>query len=373
MDSTFKVPVTKILKLEPHSNAERLELATVYGFQVIVPKGQYAVDERVVYIPIDSILDNKVECLLFAPDAKVKLNKNRVRQIKLRGLVSQGMLAKPETFNPVCNLSKVKLEEDVSAFLGITKYEPPAPKEQGPAGKPESRKSLKHPDFHEYNGITNLKWAPNLFDGKEVVIQEKIHGTNCRAAKLPYRANTLLKKIKKFLGLTPTYEVLYGSNRVDISNSRGYTGFYGEDVYGFALKECDAFNKIKENETIFGEVFGPGIQKGYTYGLEKPKFILFDVKRLNTDGTQTWLNPEEVEAYAKERGFEMVPVLYTGIYNLKMAKQLTEGGSTYCPKEKVKEGVVVKLRHEYDLNGNKQGLKVISEAYLSDQSNSDNH
>lgn len=373
MDSTYKVPLTKVLRIESHPNAERLELAFVYGFQVVVPKGQYSVGETVVYIPIDSILDHKVEMLLFAPDAKVKLTKNRVRQIKLRGLASQGMLVKPETLSPIVNLERVKLESDVAAMLGITKYEPPAPKEQGPVGKPGSRKALAHPDFHKYNGLTNIKWMPHLFDGKEVVIQEKIHGTNCRAAMLPYRANTIFKKIKKFFGLTPKFEFLYGSNNVDITNSRGYTGYYGEDVYGKALKDIGAETKIKPNEIIFGEVFGPGIQKGYDYGLQEPRFILFDVKRLNPDGTQTWLSPDEVEAYAKERGFEMVPVLYKGIYNLEMCKQLTEGPSDYAPAEKVKEGVVVKLRENYSQDGNKQALKVISESYLANPENTDNH
>lgn len=372
MDSTFKVPVTKILKLENHPGADRLEVATIYGFQVVVPKNQYQVNEKVVYIPIDAILSNKVESVLFAPDAKVKLTKGRVRQIKLRGYVSQGMVCKPETLNSIVNLDKAKLESDVSLMLDITKFEPPAPKENNLKQTPGSRKASAHPDFHKYNGLTNLKWAPNLFDGKEVVIQEKIHGTNCRAAKLPYRANTIFKKIKKFFKMTQEFEELYGSNNVDITNSRGYSGFYGTDVYGAALAECDAFNKIQNNEIIFGEVFGPGIQKGYTYGLDKPRFILFDVKRLNSDGSQTWLDPEEVEAYAKERGFEMVPVLYRGIYNLEMAKLLTEGVSDYSSKEKVKEGVVVKLRTGYSLEGNKQGLKVISEEYLSKE-NSDFH
>src|ERR1019366_276226 len=50
--STYKVPLTTILELNPHNNAERLELATVYGFQVIVRKGQYKVGDKVIYIPI---------------------------------------------------------------------------------------------------------------------------------------------------------------------------------------------------------------------------------------------------------------------------------------------------------------------------------
>ena len=54
--SVYKVPLTTIVKVEPHTNAERLELAFVYGFQVIVQKGKYQVGDKVVYVPIDSLL-----------------------------------------------------------------------------------------------------------------------------------------------------------------------------------------------------------------------------------------------------------------------------------------------------------------------------
>jgi RNA ligase (TIGR02306 family) len=81
----FKVPYTKIVKLEPHSNAEKLELAFVYDFQVVVQKGRYQAGDSVIYIPIDSILPEKVEVILFGPDAKVKLHHSRVSQIRLRG------------------------------------------------------------------------------------------------------------------------------------------------------------------------------------------------------------------------------------------------------------------------------------------------
>lgn len=373
MDATYKVPYTKIVKIEPHTGAERLELAFVYGFQVIVPKDKYKVGDSIVYIPIDSILPNTVECLLFTPDAKIKLHHNRVRQIKLRGLVSQGMIADPETLKTILNFAYIKDEQDVSEMLGITKYEPPIKGSATTQPKLGSRKQLAHPDFHSYNGLTNLKWMPALFEGKEVVIQCKLHGTNARAAKLPFRANTLLKKVKKLLGLAPKFEDLYGSNNVDISNSRGYKGFYGEDIYGKAFQDVDAFSKIKSGEIIYGEIIGPGIQKGYSYGLKEPRFILFDVKVMQADGSFKWMNPEDVENYAKERGFEFVPVLYKGRFNLELAKSMSTGPSVYYPEEPVREGCVVKDRFNYDNEGNKTALKLINEAYLADQSNTDEH
>lgn len=374
--STFKVPLTRIKNITPHNNADALEVAWVYGFQVIVSKNKYKVGDRVVYVPIDSILPHKLESKLFPEGSKIKLTNARVRQIKIRGLASQGMLIDPEDVRHVVNTDYVQDEHDIKDMLGITKYEPPTPKfQQINAGKPGlGRKQLAHPDFHSYNGIDNVKWYPDKFEDKQVIVQEKLHGTNCRVAKLPFRTNTLLKKVKKFLGLAPKYENLYGSNRVDITNASSYKGYYGEDIYGACLKKCDAFNKVKPNETVFGEIIGPKIQSGYEYGLKEHEFVIFDVKILDeSTGKQTWMNPEEVEKYAKERGFKHVPVLYKGPFNLSLCKELSSGPSIFCPDEKVKEGVVIKNVEQYDIEGNKQALKMINEDYLANKNNTDHH
>jgi RNA ligase (TIGR02306 family) len=65
MANDYKVPLTTILAINPHNNAERLEVATVYGFQVIVSKGTYRVGDLALYIPIDSILPERLEANLF--------------------------------------------------------------------------------------------------------------------------------------------------------------------------------------------------------------------------------------------------------------------------------------------------------------------
>ena len=86
------------------------------------------------------------------------------------------------------------------------------------------------------------------------------------------------------------------------------------------LNKVDAFSKIKKNEIVYGELIGEGIQKNYNYGHKNEHhFVLFDVKIIYEDGTSRWLSPKEVEAYAKERGFSFVPVLYEGVYNKELA------------------------------------------------------
>lgn len=363
--SLFKVPVTTIKEIKPHNNSDNLCIYQVYGFEIIGRKFQYQLNQEVLYIPIDSILPQQVENKIFSPDSKVKLNKHRVRQIKLRGIASQGLLVEPQ----LLGIDNPELEKDYSEELGIKKYEPPELIQKQNTQLQKRDKPLTNPLFHGYNGIENLKWYPDLFvENEEVIIQEKLHGTNSRAGYLPTSANTLKKKILKFLGLLPKYEYCYGSNNVELTNRKNFKGFYGGDIYGACLEKEKVFDKLQKNELVYGEIIGPSIQKNYEYGLKEHRFVLFDVKILQPDNTYKWLNPEEVEHYAKERGFNFVPVLYRGPFVKEQAKELVKGDSVYSPLQKVREGIVIKSRFEYNDNrmpSNKKVVKWISEDYLS--------
>lgn len=405
--SEFKTPLTTINSISPHPNPEvlRLEIASIYGFQVVIPKGRYQVGEPVLYMPIDSVLPKELEDQLFAPDAKIKLHNSRIKQIRIQKFPSQGMIVSSEDVKKFTGISTLPpLETDLAGVLKVTKYEPPLPSWQvAKLGGGSRNKPLENPLLHKYNGLESIKWYPDLFkDGEQVTIQEKLHGSNIRAAILPsvvpsfselkalmktfpqsYQRIALLKSafnmIKRIvlgkLNMLPKYENCYGSNNVELTNRSGYVGFYGEDVYGSVLKKVEAFSKMKPGETIFGELIGPGIQKNYDYGLKDRHFVLFDVKVLQEDNSQKWLSPDEVEAYAKERGFDFVPVLYRGPYNKEMAYELTKGDSIYCPKQKIREGIVIKSTNGYNdplCPSSKKGLKWISEAYL-DREQTDYH
>jgi RNA ligase (TIGR02306 family) len=377
----YKVPYTTIKEINPHGNADKLEIAMIYGFQVIVKKDQFRPNDKIFYIPIDSILPADLETSIFPEDSKVKLSKSRVRQIKLRGRISQGMVLSEYDIKQLLRIRglnadiEFKLEEDYSALLNISKYEPPQAEFHGTSQPKAKDKNGKNPFFHKYNGVTNIKWAPDLFKNQEVIIQCKIHGSHVRFGKPPFVANTLLKKIKKFFGLTPKYEFVYGSNNVELTNKIRKNSYYGEDVYAKVLQKYSAKEKIKDGEFVHSEIYGSGIQKNYTYGCKEGehKLVIFDVRIMQEDGTQKWLDPEESEAYAKERGFDFVPVLYTGVYNEQLSYELTKGSSVLCPEQKIREGIVIKKRIGYDNEQNKMALKWISEDYLSDDTNTDFH
>lgn len=381
--STFKVPLTKILEIQPHNNATSLEFAVVYGFRVVVRKGEYKAGDIVLYIPIDSVIPRSLEEQLFPSGSKIKLHRSRVKQIKIRGEYSQGMVIDLPTIQEyatqhlslgyhIFDQISIMLESNLAEQLGVTKYQPPEASYQSSSGTPRD-KAKENPYFHKYNGVENIKWYPELFkEDEEVVVQEKLHGSCCRAAILPFKANTLWKKVLKVLKLAPANEYCYGSNNVQLQERGNYKGWYGDNVYKKVLDKVEAFQKMKPGEIIYGELIGEGIQKNYTYGHKEHHFVLFDVKVLQEDGTTKWLNPEESEAYAKERGFDFVPVLFKGLFNKEITNELTKGSSVYCSGQKVREGIVIKSRINYNddlMPSNKKCVKWLSEKYLEgDQS-----
>ena len=118
--STHRVEITLISEIFEHPNADRLELAKVEetDWQVVVGKGQFMMGDTCVYIPIDSLLSPRLEEHLFPPDSKITLEKSRVRSIKIRGAISQGMVINPrELEGPFPGLCDFEIGDDVAEFL----------------------------------------------------------------------------------------------------------------------------------------------------------------------------------------------------------------------------------------------------------------
>src|SRR5688572_2429673 len=88
----FAVEVVKIDEIMPHPNADRLELARVKGWIMVVGKDQFKTGEPAVFFPIDSVLPFELEAALFA-ESKIRPKGGRIRTTKIRGVISQGLLA----------------------------------------------------------------------------------------------------------------------------------------------------------------------------------------------------------------------------------------------------------------------------------------
>jgi RNA ligase (TIGR02306 family) len=357
--STFKVEVKQINGVSNHPNADRLELISIDGWQCVAQKGKYKTGDQVIYLPIDAVLPPEIECALFPADAKVRLTKSRIRTIKLRGAISQGMVVDLPTFAE--KTGKVSVGDDVTAALGVTKYEPPQKDlpahMQGPAAKP--RKT--NPNFNKYTDIENFKNYIEAFsEGETVYITEKLHGTSARYGIVDAVADTWWKKVKHFFGAMAKHEFVFGSRNVQLQNKLLYKGYYDQNVYAMIAKKYDIEAKLLPGEQLFGEIVGDGIQGGYTYGCGKGeyKFFAYDVKK---DGK--WLDPNEFKKWCDDRSISRVPELFYGPFTKATADQLRDGDST-IGNQKVREGIVIKPSMDCTAYFGRKIVKYISDAYL---------
>ncbi len=121
--------IRKIRSLSPIAGADRIELALVDGWQTVVKKGEFHEGDDVIYIEIDSIVP-EMPCFEFLRDRKF-----RVRTIKLRGVISQGLVV-PTSILPAGDYHE---GDDVTDVLGIRKYDPEAEEENAVVQRNEKK------------------------------------------------------------------------------------------------------------------------------------------------------------------------------------------------------------------------------------------
>jgi len=140
--------VQKILEISPIEGADRIEVATVLGWQcVVAKKDNFNVGDLVVYFEIDSILPD-LPMFEFMKDRKFK-----VKTIKLRKQISQGLVM-PLSILPD---KKWKEGDDVTEILKVTKYDPQSEQE-------ERERNIKKSKLEKW--LRKQKWYKKLFPKK---------------------------------------------------------------------------------------------------------------------------------------------------------------------------------------------------------------
>lgn len=364
--SSFECPVVKV-RIEPHPNADAIEIARVGDFQSIVKKGQFNDGDLAVYIPEQAIVPEKMLREMGMYDetrGKGGLAGslgNRVKAIKLRGVVSQGLIYPlPNDGTGVVNIEGM----DCAEALGITKYEPTIPTHM--------RGRIIGADFDataKYD-FDNLKKTPELFqDGEEVVITEKIHGTLLQIGVVP---------------ASQVNEKYYGGRVVISSKGMGAKGFVLDhedetNLYAQAAKKhglldiavnllvpvADTYDKPV---FVFGEVFGrtaggSGVQD-LTYTNDILDFRVFDLC-IGNRGHERYSHQDDLEEFLEDSGLQQAPVLYRGPYSKEVVLEHTNGLTTLAENSHIREGVVVKsATEEYHPRYGRKVAKSVSDAYL---------
>lgn len=386
--STHRVEVVKIDEILVHPKADRLELAKISGWQVVIGKGDFRVGQLAVYIPVDSILPNSLEIRLFPVGSKITLKKGRIRSIKIRSMMSQGMIiplveVKEELVTtgkfdqlPTNDLGQSVFTEgdDLAEILGVIKYEPPEPEFGGGSGiraKMASKNQI-NPNFKKYTDIENIKWYTGVFEeGEQVYISEKMHGTSARYGWVPRHYQGFLAPVRAAvmgflakLGVVKPYQFIFGSRNCQLHTGSNQS-WYKEDVYSKILLQEDIKARLQPGECVYGEIVGHRIQKNYTYGCKEGehKFFVYDVM---VDGK--WLDYPAFNRWCSRTGLSPVPRLYVGPWSQEVHMKYRDGDST-VDSQKIREGIVIKPVVDADSICGRKVLKSISDAYyLEDNS-----
>lgn len=355
----------KRVEILPHPNADRLELARIggeAGFVSVVGKGQFKNGDLCLYIPPDAVLPQNIMDSL--AKNKINMKSNRLRAVKIRGIVSEGLCLTPKDWLP----DELIFEgSDVTEYLGIKKYEPPPPKFRLIRG---GKGFYVNENFKKYTDIERIQKVPNIFSNcAEVTVSVKMHGTNFRCGVVPKQLLTWKDKFLKLFGVRPM-EFLVGShNTIRVG---------GESIYeDIAKKEeleeiCWAYYKhTGKSIIIFGEIIGPGIQKSYDYGLEEHELVIFDVL---VDGR--YLPWDELSHLVEAWGLQLAEEVYRGPWDFSSISKMAESIDEYNGKKYVREGVVVKCVEgncRASCYGIRSIAKIINPEYLLNKYNTEFH
>ena len=350
--------VVKVEKLRPHTNADRLQVATFFGNDTCVGL-DVKIGDIGVYFPTDLQLDydfcvkNHLLRKLIdgTPDkGYMDPNKRNVSTIKLRGEKSDGIYVNISDFD-YCfddDASKyLKIGDTISVVNGHSicqKYIPHSNKRTGhptDGNRTRKKKVPIAPLFTEHADTEQLAYNLGVFQaGDQIEITLKMHGTSQRTGYLPvfkgYK-RSLWDKIMKRDG-TPIYEWGYvsGTRRTVLENFDG--GFYGSNL--FREQHSKFFEgKLHKGEEVYYEVVGftdtgapimasasnkklndkafikqYGETTTFSYGCEpaQSELYVYRMTMTNEDGDIVEYTPDFMRYRCEQMGCKCVPVMYKG-------------------------------------------------------------
>lgn len=346
-------------KLEEISGADRIEKATILGWEVVVNKGKFKVGDVCVYVEIDSILPPKPEFFFLEP------RRYRIRTIKLKKQVSQGIAFTPEEVG--LRYYGLPVGTDVTEALGIKKYDPQLQAEQAIV------EQKKRGPIHKY--LLRFKWYRELVKPKgswpswiRKTDEERIQNM---PSVLVTQADTQVYWTEKLDGQSASYSLKragpFNLFKIFTVCSRNmWLKRPSEMSYWKIAKKYDLERKLKAyNKEILiqGEICGPGIQKN-KYNLTDYDFFVFNIYDIKT---KTWYGHDKILATCLNLKLNMVPLLGEGklgdtFKNVPTSVEISKGNATFVKRPR--EGIVV--RGFDDVPDGTRGLsfKVINPDFL---------
>ena len=334
MSETPEECLARVVTVKSLSNipgADRIELARVLDWNVIVKKGDFEVNDVAIYISINSILPADKESTKFLLGKPLKTK-------KMRGCISQGLLLSLKDVAEF-GITELKLDDDLTAALGITKNIPQ--EERGEYAR-VTDPALAFPSQARKTAearIQNCGKDLECLAGKRVVVSQKLDGTSTTFA-------------------TIAGEFIVCGRNFRVQDIPGNSHYF-KVVHDLSLAE--KMLALGRDIAIQGETVGPKINCN-RMKLDSVEFCVFNIFDITA---QCYLEHEEVLKVTSALSLKTVPIVHYGIIpeDLLSVKALLDlADSQRYAKGDVAEGIVVKS--DTDLNVVRYSMKVISNEYL---------
>jgi RNA ligase (TIGR02306 family) len=329
--------IRTIKDIQPIPDADVIERIQIDGWWCVSKKGEFKIGDKCVYFEIDSLLPlvKQFEFLASRGTKKMVCDGNevegyRLRTIKLRGQISQGLALPLSLFTEVDESM-----DDVTELLNVLLYEPPIP---------ACLYGMIHGNFPNFipktdeERVQNAQKLLDKYRGQSFTVTEKLDGTS----------STYFNYEGRFGVCGRNWEYKDTEN----------------NTYWEIAHKYDLMNLIPEGYAVQGEIVGEGIQKNKLKikGHELRIFYVWDIKNKKYVNSNVIF---ELWGMPKMKDVPQVPLLnvnFTLNHTIDELLSMAEGKSKLCETTE-REGIVFVLNN----SGYKVSFKAISNKFLANE------
>lgn len=380
----YACSVVEIKELFDIEGADNIKRTVVAGNNVVVPK-TIEVGSRMLYFVSgtklsadycykNSLYDKPEENYDTEKKSFISFKQKRVKALKLRGIVSDGMLMQLDSLKAfVDSYDSLKVGDEFTEINGNTlceKYVVPVRESgQGGAKTPKSNKLkelISETQFRFHHETEHfVKHQDRFTQETEIIITRKLHGSSLILSNVLITKQLSFKeRLFEFFGgkiEKSEYGIIWSSGKPRGKLPKGLESetnkwetpnpsYYTSDIWARAYKEIG--HTLEKGVSIYAELVGKGIQGDkFTYNQEYGIHV-YRITFTSVEGNVYEFSWEQVKKYCEKYGLNYVQEYFIG----KVKEMVVDDSSLLgylqqiylnksYPDCKIDEGICIRVRN----------------------------